>query len=90
MLYLQETNSGGTDTTCWYPTQGPGSCAFAADTLSNFVGNFFMLPLALSLGAGPVHGATRYFRIGVELPIGASNTLQGRSATFGLTWHITN
>jgi hypothetical protein len=90
MMVVQETNSGGTDTTCWYPAVMAGSCPYVDDTLSLFVGNFPSLPLALSLGAGPVHGATRYFRIGVELPIGASNTLQGRSATFGLTWHITN
>ena len=89
-MYVQETDSVGTATKCWYPLVAAGACSWFGDTLSLFVGNYATLTSALALGSGPVHGATRYFKLGVELPIGASNTLQGRSATFDLTWHITN
>jgi hypothetical protein len=89
-LYVQETNAAGTtNVKCWYPTAAT-TCSFINDTLSLFVGNFTSVTTALDLGSGPAHGATRYFKIGVQLPSDASNTLQGRTATFGLTWHITN
>jgi hypothetical protein len=89
-LYVQETDSGGAATQCWYPLTAPGACSFFGDTLALFVGNFSTVTTALSLGSGPAHGVTRYFKIVAELPSDASNTLQGRSATFDLTWHITN
>jgi hypothetical protein len=42
----------------------------------------------LALGTGPAAGASRYFIIGMQLPGGASNALQGEEALFGLTWQL--
>ena len=33
-------------------------------------------------------GSDRYFTIGIKLDPTATNTVQGRSATANLTWHI--
>ena len=86
MFYVQEVTSTGTPTTCWFPS-GTTTCAFVANALHAFAGNFNAPANALSLGSGPAHGQTRYFQIGMELPSTASNALQGEEAVFGLTWH---
>ncbi len=88
-LYIQETNSTGTATACRYPS-GPVTCAFAANTLQLFAANANTVTSALNLGAGPAHGQSRYFQIGLELPGSASNALQGEEAVFALTWHLSN
>jgi hypothetical protein len=88
-LYIQEVTSTGMPTTCWYPQPAaPGTCSFTASSLHLFAANVNSTTSALNLGAGPAHGQTRYFQIGLELPSTASNALQGEEATFGLTWHL--
>ena len=52
-------------------------------------GNLNTVTSALDVGAGPAAGATRYFKLGMQLPTNASNTLQGEEALFALTWHMT-
>jgi hypothetical protein len=86
-FYIQETTSSGTPITCWFPS-GTTTCAFAANALHVFASNVNSTTSALDLGGGPAHGQARYFQIGMELPAGASNALQGEEAVFGLTWHI--
>ena len=86
-FYVQETTSTGTPTTCWFPSAA-GSCAFAANSLRVFATNYTSATSSLDLGAGPAHGQTRYFRIGMQLPSNASNALQGEMAVFNLTWHL--
>lgn len=88
-LYIQETNSSGTATACWYPTTGT-TCAFSASTLYVFSANYNSSPSALDLGAGPTHSQTRYFVIGLQVPSTDTGSLQGESATFPLTWHMTS
>ena len=88
-FYVLETDSVGNPTYCWYPDDAAGACSFIADTLNTFAGNLNTIANALDLGAGPVAGATRYFKIGMQLPTNASNTLQGEEALFALTWHMT-
>lgn len=88
-FYIQETNSSFVPTTCRYQTVGT-TCAFTTDSLSIFAANASSTATALDLGAGPAHGQTRYFIVGMQLPANASNTLQGQAAQFGLTWHITS
>jgi hypothetical protein len=87
-LYVQETDSGGNPTRCLFPN-APGTCTFVASSLYVFAANYTSAPSALDLGTGPVHGDSRYFQIGMRLPADASDALQGRTATFGLTWHAT-
>lgn len=87
-FYLQETDSSGTPTKCWYPS-GTTTCAFAADTLANFSG-WSTASNALSLGSGPKALQTRYFVLGFQLAATADNTLQGEAAVFSLTWHMTS
>jgi hypothetical protein len=88
-IYIQETTSAWVATTCRFPAAA-GACAFNASSLSVFNSNYNAVTSSLDLGAGPVHGAARYFMIGMRLPANASNTLQGQAAQFGLTWHITS
>lgn len=88
-FYIQETDSSFVATTCRYPTVGT-TCAFNTNGLFIFAANDNSTASALDLGAGPVHGQSRYFVIGLQLPASASNTLQGQAAQFGLTWHSTS
>jgi hypothetical protein len=82
-------NDVSPDTKCWYPNTGSTTCSVSGSTLYAFAANYNSSSSALNLGSGPVAAATRYFVIGMELPTNASNTLQGESATFPLTWHMT-
>ena len=84
-FYVQETNASGTPTTCWFPS-GTTTCNLTNNTLFAFANTYKSAGNLLSLGAGPVNGASRYFVIGVELPATASNSLQGQEAQFSLTW----
>jgi hypothetical protein len=86
-IYIQEANSSFTPTSCVFPTTG-GTCAFTANTLSYFATVANTAASSYSLGAGPSAGSSRYFIVGMQLPVGASNTLQGEEALFGLTWHL--
>jgi hypothetical protein len=87
-FYVQETDSSGTPTTCWFPS-GAGACAFVGSSLYVFDANYNSTASSLDLGSGPAHGQTRYFVIGMQLSATAGNALQGESATFPLTWHMT-
>jgi hypothetical protein len=73
---------------CWYPNQGGMTCTAIASTLKTFVVNFNSTSSSLDLGAGPPHGQSRYFVVGMQLASSAGNPLQGESATFPLTWHL--
>lgn len=88
-FYIQETDSLGAATFCWYPANAPGACSFVADSLNIFASNGNTTATALDLGPGPGHGQIRYFKIGMQLPSNASNALQGEEALFDLTWHLT-
>lgn len=89
-LYVQEMQSDFTTVVkCRYPASA-GSCVFSANTLNTFATNGTSVATALDLGAGPAAGASRYFRIGLQLPSSATNALQGREAVFSLTWHMTS
>jgi hypothetical protein len=88
-FYIQETDASWAPTTCRYQTVGT-TCAFTADSLNIFATNASSAGAALDLGAGPAHGQSRFFIIGMQLPANADNKLQGQAAQFGLTWHLTN
>jgi hypothetical protein len=88
-FYIQETDATFTTAlSCWFPAAA-GACAFASNSLFVFKVNKNAPASALDLGSGPVHGASRYFVIGMQLPTNASNTLQGQAALFSLTWRFT-
>jgi hypothetical protein len=87
-FYIQETDASWNPTTCRFLGSSP--CTFSADSLNLFSANASTPATALDLGAGPAHGQSRYFVIGMQLPSNASNTLQGQTAQFGLTWHLTS
>lgn len=91
LFYVQETDSNGVATKCWYPAAAGVTCT-ATSLLSTFRTNYTSTIASLNLGAGPAHGAAaaRYFEIGMQIPSTATNTLQGEAARFGLTWHITS
>jgi hypothetical protein len=87
-FYIQETDASWAPTTCRFLGSTP--CTFSDDSLNLFSANANSPATALDLGAGPAHGQSRYFVIGMQLPSNASNTLQGQTAQFGLTWHLTS
>jgi hypothetical protein len=87
-FYIQETDSSGANIACRFPS-GATNCSFLANSLSTFATNGNTVASALDLGTGPAHGQSRYFKIGMQLPSTASNTLQGEEALFALTWHLT-
>jgi hypothetical protein len=89
-LYLQETDASFVATNCWFPAPAAGACSFAANSLFVFKTNFSTSTSALDLGAGLIHGQSRYFIVGMQLPSNAGNTLQGQAAQFGLTWRLTS
>jgi hypothetical protein len=86
-FYIQETDSSFAPTTCKFPAAA-GACSFNANTLFFFKSSANSAPTALDLGSGPIHGQSRYFIIGMQLPPTASNALQGEQALFDLTWHV--
>ncbi len=86
-IYIQETDSSWTPTSCLYPS-GSGSCSLLANTMSYLASSRNTVASAWPLGSGPAAGMSRYFIIGMELPTNASNALQGEEALFSLTWHL--
>jgi hypothetical protein len=86
-FYIQETDLSFTPTTCRFPAAA-GTCSFNANSLFFFKSNASTAPTAFDLGTGPIHGQSRYFLIGMQLPSTASNALQGQEALFSLTWRV--
>ena len=86
-FYVQETNSSFTATACRFPS-GPTTCSFVADSLATFASTYPSSGSSLNLGSGPASLGSRYFIIGLKLPSTAANSLQGRAATFDLTWQV--
>ena len=88
-IYIQETDSSFANPSCIFPTTG-GACGFANNSMAYLASVTNTSASALALGAGPAAGASRYFVIGLQLPVGASNTLQGEQANFNLTWRLSS
>jgi hypothetical protein len=84
-FYVQETDGSWNATKCWFPS-GTTTCNLTNNTLYAFANTYKSAGNLLDLGAGPVHGVSRYFIIGAELPTTASNSLQGQEAQFAMTW----
>ena len=93
-IYIQQySDAFGTPSACLYGGATGATCDFsdATKTLSAFVAAHGNLGAGLSAGSLAANGGadTTWVRIGVRLPTGADNTLQGRSASLALNWHIT-
>ncbi|HEY8647241.1 MAG TPA: hypothetical protein VIL77_15330 [Gaiellaceae bacterium] len=88
-IYIEERDSAFSagSATCVYPV-AVGACILSANTMSYLAGVRNTASSAYPLGNGPVAGASRYFIVGMQLPSGASNALQGEEALFSLTWHL--
>jgi hypothetical protein len=83
---LQEyslNNRSGT-LTCWYPTAAAGACVPDTTKTINTLSTSGLNLSALSAGS------TRYFRLTLNLLSSAPPVLQGRQATFDLTWQLTS
>lgn len=90
LLSIQETDSSGTATFCWWPDDAAGTCNPSAfDWFAYMAQGINTSSGATSLGAGPAAGQSRYFKITVSLPANADPTLQGEEALFSLAWHVT-
>lgn len=86
-FYVQETNSSGTATQCWYPNTNT-TCAFDGTIdLGLFATSYNSLGQSLDMGAGPTATNSRYFQIGLQIPSGAGNSLQGTEALIVLKWY---
>ena len=92
LLSIQETDSLGNATYCWYPDATSGACSptYSQDDWFGIAAQYInTLAGAKSLGAGPAAGQSRYFKITVGLPANADPRLQGEEALFSLAWHVT-
>jgi hypothetical protein len=80
----EDASSGGAALKCWYPASA-GACSLTGNLST--LATATSVASALDLGSGPVSGGTRFFRLGVQEPSTASNTLQGEAANFVVAWH---
>jgi hypothetical protein len=92
-IYIQQySDAFTTKSACLYGGATGAVCDFSDTnaTLSAFVTAHTNLAAGLGAGALAASGGadTTWIRIGVKLPTTADNTLQGRSATMALNWHI--
>ena len=90
-LSIQEYSDAGftTPSSCHYGGGNATTCAYddAGRTVSAFLSSHADWTGGLSLGALAVD-AERYVRVGVKLDGAEGNDVQGRAATFSLTWRI--
>lgn len=91
-FYVQEFADAAftTPTACVYGAASGATCQFgdATKTLAAFASSYGSDASALPLSGGLGAGASRYFQLGVKLPLDADNTFQGRSASLGFSWFI--
>ena len=86
-LTIQETDSGGAPTYCWYPIAASGTCSNpASPTLAAMAVAKGNLSSAINMGSGPSAGQSRYFKVTVYQQSTAASTLQGEAAVFSITW----
>lgn len=89
-----ENRTGGVTTggSCVFGGGSAEACAFnnPAATVGQFLSDYPNFADTLAMGPmgndGPT--STRYLRVSVLLPASAGNDVQGRSASFGLTWRL--
>ncbi len=90
-VYVQEYTDGTFTTptsSCVYPASSTAPCGFS-QTLSAMVAAG---PVAAAGGLGQQGSTsppdTRYFQVALQLPASAGNSYQGMTATFSLTWYL--
>jgi hypothetical protein len=94
-LYVQQYSDSGftTASACLYGGASGATCDFSdtAKTLTAFVTAYPDVANGLSAGSLAAAGGadTTWIKVGVKLPSTAGNSLQGRSASLALNWHIT-
>jgi predicted ribosomally synthesized peptide with SipW-like signal peptide len=89
-VYVQEFSDGArtTPSACHYGGGTATTCAYdAAETLSTFGSTHADAGSALALGATAA-STSRYFTVGLQMASSAGNDMQGRQATFGLSWQL--
>jgi predicted ribosomally synthesized peptide with SipW-like signal peptide len=87
-VYVQEwtSNTYATPSHCWYGGAIVANTCDFSDNTKTLTALNTASPLTITGGMSA--GADRYFTIGIELDPLATNTVQGRSATADLTWHV--
>jgi predicted ribosomally synthesized peptide with SipW-like signal peptide len=91
-FWIQEFTTAGRTVAqqCWYGgNEGAGNtCSYSGTrTLAHFSTTYPDWSTGIGLGTF-TSGATRYFRVGVELDSAAGNSLQGRAANLDLSWRM--
>jgi hypothetical protein len=93
-ITVQETDASGgfpgTDVYCAYGTDSSGTCAAPSSLFNlNNTTAFKTLKTTLGINANLTSGSPRYYVITID-PSGLpqDNTMQNRTVTFDLTWHI--
>lgn len=89
-LYVQEFSDAArtTASTCHYGGGTATTCGYdAAETLATFGSTHANAGSALALGATSAN-TSRYFTIGLQMTSSAGNEMQGRQATFGFSWQL--
>ena len=91
LLTIQQYSDASftTPSGCVYGHATGSSCDFtdATKTLASFSSTYTSAS-GLTIGSGLAAGASGYFKVSVQLPSTAGNSVQGRAAAADLTWHI--
>jgi hypothetical protein len=79
-----------TPSACLYGHATGASCDWsdATKTMSAFATSYPSSASGLAIGSGLAAGASTYFKVSFQIPASAGNSIQGRTATADLTWHI--
>ena len=89
------STSNAAQSTCYYggnaPSGTPASaalCTFGAgQTLADFATQFPSSSTTLSIpGALAATNGTKFLKVGIQLPSAAANSVQGRTASIGISW----
>ena len=90
-IHVEETDSGGTATRCWYPLGvATAACGSNWGDLASFRSAYSSGSGGLHFAAGPAAQQSRYFRVSLQVPSTADNSYQARGAQFALAFHMTS
>lgn len=89
-IYIQEYDAtfATPTSTCLFPVSAVASCDTSFAASSDALSNVPSTATTVTTPTGLAPGASRYFRIGIQLPSSAGNSMQGRKADFAFTWNL--
>ncbi len=91
-LYIQEYSDSAFTTamsSCVYPASSTTACSFnSANTAATFASSYPSAASALALTTPFSAQSFHYYKVFVQVDPSATNSVQGRDATFDLNWYV--